>query len=309
MSSQNAVVLSQVVMSVRDSFNAASTDTSINFEAEAGFAIQALSTDYAMGIALKNRQSVIDAVHNVSAIGISLNPAKKQAYLVPRDGKICLDISYMGLIDLAVATGSIKWAHAAVVYSNDNFVLRGFDEAPLHEFSPFGDRGAIQGVYVVVKTADAEYLTHTMPISEVYAIRDRSSQSYKGGKSSPWKSDEAEMIKKTCVKQAHKYWPKAERLQKAIHFLNTEGGEGLNILANQPQMPSRKPSPQLNNSISNIEHREKLILALEDAAKNGVESFRATWTAMPESDKAIVGMPERNRINEMAKDVKPAVDV
>jgi recombination protein RecT len=185
--------------------------------------------------------------------------------------------------------------------------LRGFDQAPLHNFSPFGNRGAIQGVYVVVKTADGEYLTHTMSIAEVYAIRDRASQSYKGGKSSPWKSDEVEMIKKTCVKQAYKYWPKVERLQNAIHFLNTLGGEGLNELANQPKLPSRNPNKQETQSISNTEHREKLIAVLEDAAKNGLDSFRSTWSAYTESEKALVGLAERNRIDALAKEVKPAI--
>jgi recombination protein RecT len=38
----------------------------------------------------------------VAAIGITLNPASKLAYLVPRDGMVCLDISYMGLLHRAV---------------------------------------------------------------------------------------------------------------------------------------------------------------------------------------------------------------
>ena len=79
------------IHSARDDFLRVNTDKSLNFEAEAGFAIQALlSNQYAFGIAQRNRQSAINSVVNISAIGISLNPAKKQAYLVPRDGKICL---------------------------------------------------------------------------------------------------------------------------------------------------------------------------------------------------------------------------
>jgi recombination protein RecT len=289
--------LQEIVLSTRDTFASRLADKSINFEQESGFAIQALSTDYAMGIAMKNKQSVIDAVTNIAAIGISLNPAKKQAYLVPRDGKICLDISYMGLIDLAVATGAIKWAQAAVVYESDNFQLRGFDEAPLHTFSPFDkNRGAIIGVYCVVKTADGEYLTHSMPISEVYAIRDRS-QSYKSGKSSPWKSDEGEMIKKTCIKQAYKYWPKVnDRLQNAIQYLNTETGEGLPQLTNQP---TRNPNAK-QDTVRDIEKLEALVAKLEQAAEGGTDSFKKAWVSMAESDKALVGIPERDRIKKIA---------
>jgi len=242
--------ISNDIYAVKDQFNTVLSDKSINFEREAGFAIQVLSAnDYAMSTALNNRQSVVDAVVNIAAIGLSLNPAKKQAYLVPRKprhdqpAQICLDISYMGLIELALASGSVKWAQAAIVYSGDTFRLMGYDKPPEHVFSPFAtDRGSIVGVYVVIKTAFGEYLTHTMAIADVYSIRDRSSawKAYMDGKTKsggPWQSDEGEMIKKTCVKQAYKYWPKTERLDTAIHHLNTESGEGLAELAAPEQEP------------------------------------------------------------------------
>jgi recombination protein RecT len=224
------------VQRARDGFIAIAPGGSATFEREAGFAIQCLTgSDYAMRIATENRQSVINAVTNIAAIGISLNPAKKQAYLVPRDGKICLDISYMGLLDLAIQSGSIRWGQAELVHQGEVFELNGFDKPPTHKRNPFAkDRGEIVGVYVVVKTADGDYLTSTMPIDEVFAIRDRTS-SWKAWmekkKKCPWVTDEGEMIKKTVIKRAYKLWPKTERLDQAIHYLNTEAGEGLAELA------------------------------------------------------------------------------
>lgn len=229
----NALAIVQgTIQEAREGFAAVLADRSISFEREAGFAVQILSgSDYALGIATKNRQSVIDAVTNIAAIGISLNPAKKQAYLVPRKGKICLDISYIGLLDLAVQSGSILWGQAELVYSNDLFKLRGFDQAPLHEYNPFGtERGAMIGVYVVVKTSSGDYLTTTMSIAEVDGIKLRS-ESVKSGKSSPWDTDYGEMAKKTVIKRASKLWPKTARLDQAIHYLNTEGEEGLGFNA------------------------------------------------------------------------------
>jgi len=234
------------INAMKGDFETLLTDKSIKFEQEAGFAIQILrNNDYALNVAAKNRDSVIAAVKNLAAIGISLNPAKKQAYLVPRNmGKdkpaaICLDISYMGLMDLAIATGSIKWAKAEVVREADEFQLGRMDELPLHRYDPFAkDRGPIRGVYVVVKTADNEYLTHTMSADDVFAIRDRSEawKAYreKKIKTCPWVTDEAEMVKKTVVKQAYKYWPKTDRLETAIHHLNTDGGEGLRDINERP---------------------------------------------------------------------------
>ncbi|WP_138725730.1 recombinase RecT [Pseudomonas lactis] len=230
--SQAVATITQDIYGARNQFANVLTDRSLNFEREAEFAVQVItSSEYATKIAVQNRQSVVNAITNIAAIGISLNPAKKQAYLVPRDGKICLDISYIGLMDLAMATGAIRWAQAELVYTADSFALNGFDKPPTHSYNPFAtDRGDVVGVYVVVKTADGDYLTETMSIDDVNAIRDRSSAWkawIKNQKSCPWVTDPGEMMKKTVVKRGYKYWPKTERLEQAIHHLNTDGGEGL----------------------------------------------------------------------------------
>jgi recombination protein RecT len=238
-------IIQDDIYGTRDQFQAAAIVPGMNFEREAGFAIQLLTAnDYAIRIATENRQSVINAVTNIAAIGISLNPAKKQAYLVPRDGKICLDISYMGLLDIAIASGSIKWGQAELVYSADRFELNGFDKPPTHGRDPFSkERGELIGVYVVVKTADGDYLTTTMTIAEVFDIRDRSS-AWKAWqnkqKKCPWVTDEGEMVKKTVIKRAYKLWPKTDRLDTAVHYLNTEGGEGLADIENAEPLDQPK---------------------------------------------------------------------
>lgn len=226
-------IVTGAIESARDDFSRVLVDRGLSFERESGFAIQQLQkNDYTLGIAMKNKGSVINAVTNVAAIGISLNPARKQAYLVPRDGQICLDISYIGLLDLAVASGSIMWGQAEIVREHDAFTLNGLDQAPTHVFNPFGkDRGPIVGAYVVVKTHSGDYLTTTMSIEEIYSIRDRS-EGWKAFyakkiKSTPWASDEGEMIKKTVIKRAYKLWPKTERLDEAMNHLNNANGEGM----------------------------------------------------------------------------------
>ena len=227
------------IYSTRVSFVSVLTNRSMSFEKEAGFAIQIITAnDYACTVAMSNRQSVINAVNNVAAIGISLNPAKRQAYLVPRDGRICLDISYMGLLDLAIESGGVKWGQAELVHEKDTFQLCGIDKPPVHQRDPFAkDRGPIVGAYVVVKTATGDYLTTCMSIGEVFEIRDRSTawKAYVNkNKKCPWVTDEGEMIKKTVIKRAYKMWPKGDGgggLERAIQYLNEENGEGLADLA------------------------------------------------------------------------------
>lgn len=295
MSNQLAVI-SQDIYGARDSFASVLTDKALSFEREAEFAIQTIQgNEFATKIALNNRQSVVNAVTNIAAIGISLNPAKRQAYLVPRDGKICLDISYMGLMDLAMATGSIRWAQAELVYANDSFALNGFDNPPAHQYNPFSkDRGDVVGVYVVVKTADGDYLTTCMSRDDIDGIMNRS-QSVKSGKSSPWKTDYGEMAKKTVVKRAYKYWPKTDRLEKAIHHLNTDGGEGLAVLSGAP-----KGGERADKWIAQVVNAESLdaLQSIYVAAKAEMQSagdlgsFSALKQAVANRKEALSKQPE-----------------
>lgn len=245
-----------LVWNTGPAFSAALCDQSISFQREAEFAMQIMrENDYLVSTAVKNPQSVIDAVTNIAAIGISLNPATKHAYLVPRKGKVCLDISYMGLMDLAIQSGSIKWAQAVLVYEADQFMLVGVDMPPEHKRAPFAKgRGEIVGVYVVAKTADGDYLTEPMDRADIDGIMSRS-ESVKKGAFSPWKTDYGEMAKKTVVKRAQKYWPKADRLEKAVHYMDTDGGEGIVLAPEVKQLDSE----QIDELITKIQ-------AFDDAA-------------------------------------------
>ncbi len=207
------------------------SDQKMSWEKEKQFAIQVLNKPdsknksqlcFAGKTALNNPASLQNAIVNVAACGITLNPASKLAYLVPRDGAICLDISYMGLLHIAQQSGSILWGQCKLVMKNDHYESNGLDKAPTHKYQAFGDRGPIVGGYCTVKTPEGDYLTEEMSIDEINQIKDTSKAKF-----GPWVTFFTEMARKTIVKRASKYWPKVERLDNAINYLNTEGGEGI----------------------------------------------------------------------------------
>lgn len=207
----------------KEAFLSNVVDEKVNFAAESQFAVQALQGNkFLYDTAYKNSDSLRNAIINVAAIGISLNPANKHAYLVPRDGKVCLDVSYMGLLHLAMSTGSIKWGQCKLVHDNDSYESNGLEHAPSHKYNPFSNRGNVIGGYCTVKTADGDYLTEEMSLDDIKQVQNASK-----AKNGPWQKYWNEMARKTIVKRASKYWPKVERLDQAIHNLNTDVGEGM----------------------------------------------------------------------------------
>lgn len=239
--------LKQIVTMVQPKFEEmAAIHKAVNYKREASFALQILQkNEFLASVAIGNQDSLKSAIINVAAIGLTLSPVHRLAYLLPRKGEICLDISYLGYIQLAIEVGAIKWAHSELVHEKDVFRLRGLGNEPLHEFDVFGDRGKLLGVYCTVKTHDGDFITSHMTIAEVYAIRDRS-ESWKSGKSSPWKSDESDMIKKTVLKKGYKFWPKTDtrenRFERAIEIMNEADPVDFNQL----------PAPQEDNKRANL---------------------------------------------------------
>ncbi|ELY2484010.1 recombinase RecT [Cronobacter sakazakii] len=254
----------ELINPLKVEFEQVCAEPSINFKRESEFAMQIFANnDYLAKIAMANTTSTRSAIMNVAAIGITLNPAQKLAYLVPRKGAICLDISYMGLMHIAQQSGAIKWCQSAIVRKNDQFRREGLDKPPVHIYSEFDtkeQRGEVVGAYVVVKTDDGDYLTHTMRIEDIYSIRDRSEawKAYKSKETAcPWVTDEEQMMLKTVVKQAAKYWPRRGRLDAAIDYVNTEGEEGINFAAER--QPERDITPA---DIATIKEINDVLIAM-----------------------------------------------
>ncbi len=217
--------IKQLVRMVEPDFNClARIHGAVNFEREASFALQMLKDNSLLAsFATSDQDSLKRAIINVAAIGLTLCPIQKLAYLLPRGKKVCLAISYRGLVRLATDVGAIRFVMAEVVCEKDTFELRGIDQEPIHRRQPFEDRGEVVGAYCVAKTGAGDFITTVMRADEIISIRDRS-DSFKSG-SGPWVTDRNEMIKKTVLRRAHKMWPmtdtsQRQRLEQAIDVDN-----------------------------------------------------------------------------------------
>lgn len=191
----------------------------VQYAQEAHFALQQLASNaYLLGVAQNNPDSLRAALLNVAATGLSLNPVKKQAYLIPRNKAVVLDISYMGILHVAQMSGAIEWGQARIVRAGHMFRLTGINQAPIHEYNPFENdnaAGAIVGAYAVVKLPSGDFLTHCLNMDALLRIRSRS-ESFKSGKNSPWLTDPEPMMKKSAVRGLAPYMPYREAMVRAM---------------------------------------------------------------------------------------------
>lgn len=190
----------------------ASNEYKMNFNREAGFAIQILlNNQFLMKC---DPESVKHAVVNVALTGLTLNPALKYAYLVPRnskDGMKCiLDISYIGMIKILTDAGAVKNVDAGVIYANDKYDFRRGSDPYFKHQSALTNRGEKIGAYAIAYLRDGGFQFEILGREEIEKIR-ATSESYKneaGRKFSPWETWEDEMWKKSVLKRLFKLLPK-----------------------------------------------------------------------------------------------------
>ena len=220
----------------------------VRFQREATFAMQRIGAD-----ALLQKcefSSVRNALINVASVGLTLNPAMKLAYLIPRaDNKAntmlcCLDISYIGLVKIATDSGGVRAVAATIVRKNDPFTWNGPFERPTHPYDPFASaaaRGDIIGVYSTALLPNGTTQIDALSMEDIEKIRSMSK-----AKSGPWVDWFDEMVKKSVLKRASKLWPRTERLSHAEAILNEhQGNETLidGATGEIIQMPQSKSAP------------------------------------------------------------------
>ncbi len=117
----------------------------------------------------------------------------------------CVPITdWRGLVKIMKRGGEVRGVESRCVYARDEFRIQyGTDPKIEHVPTLTADRGDIIAVYAVATITDGTKQFEVMSSDEVDGIRKRSP----GGDSDfgPWKSDWAEMARKTVVRRLAKY--------------------------------------------------------------------------------------------------------
>lgn len=176
--------------------------------------------------------SVLETINRAAELGLDLSGTLGEAYPVPFNNRIktpdgdrwvmqcTLIIGYRGLAKLARQSGEIKRIEADVVCENDEFRMRKGSNAAC-DFMPalMGDRGKPIGAFAYVQFKDGGEQFDFMPVSDIDKIRlrSKSGSDKQGNAIGAWKTDWAEMAKKTVFRRLAKWLPlSTEKWQRAI---------------------------------------------------------------------------------------------
>ena len=229
-----------------DFMTAASWNPSLSFAKESIFAKHVINNSkYLTELASQNLKSFEVAFLQLATSGLSLDPAQKLAYLVPRMGRVFLDVSYLGLSRMATDEGLCENIVVELVFENDDFKSNGRRQSPEHSFDPFADkgllnltdtdpvqdgsRGKFRGVYVDYLMKNGSNMVYFLTRQELAQARSVSESWKKVDErdKSPWTRFPWAMVRKSAIKQTIFQIPgNRTRVSSIIDYLNKDGGEG-----------------------------------------------------------------------------------
>lgn len=185
--------------------------------------------------------SVLVSVFNIVNIGLSLNPAAKESFLVPRYNKMksiweaSLQPGYVGLVKLLTDAGTIIQVSTNIVYEGDKIDMDIANGYVSHKPCLVKkNRGEKIGCYSVATLPSGLKQIEWMEMEEIYKIRD-CSESWKNTEKrnlSPWFNHEDEMSRKTVIRRITKYLPRSgknlEKVNEALRFDDGQYQSSLN---------------------------------------------------------------------------------
>lgn len=236
------------------------------FMREASFVMQAVAADPKLGAC--TRPSVIAAMLNIANTGLTANPIRKEAFLVPRNVKLrtaegnetwekrlFIEPSYVGLMKLATDTGSVKHFEAQVVWAGDEFQYDLTEKKPkVH--TPYwvkgNERGELRGVYGYATLADGSVVPEHMGSDELALIRSKSDNA----NGSVYKDWQGEMARKALLKRLQKYVPRTEKSEQFLQAVELDNQQ-FDLEANAENRATRQLQERVRQALDFYQGEDK----------------------------------------------------
>lgn len=194
--------------------------------------IQIIATEYERNERLRqcDPQSIIGAAIQAVQLGLEVNTAKGEAYIIPyfnnKKGRheAQFQMGYKGVIQLCYNSGKFKTIQANTVYEDDFFEFEyGLSPKLVHRPNLKSDQSknpAPVAYYAIYKLDNGGEDFKVWSTKQVEKHAEAYSKSYKDAYG-PWQSDFNSMALKTVVLDVLKFAPKSSDLNSAISSDNT----------------------------------------------------------------------------------------
>ena len=214
---------------------------------ETSFALQIVENNWWQFQRCRDERTIINAIVNVASMGLTLNPAAQECYLMTRKISFQQASEYMavampgyrGLYRLAIEAGGVTDIVCQVVREKDFFEWEPSNPIkPItHKPKALGGRGPIIGAYALLNLPDGSRKAEVLNMEQIEDVRE-CSDAYRNEKRKlerdpkykphgPWFKWEESMIRKTVLRASLKYAPRGkglgqERLDKVIELDNQD---------------------------------------------------------------------------------------
>lgn len=194
------------------------------------------------------RESLLGAILQCAQLGLEPGTLG-QCWIIPYGPEATFVAGYRGLAQLAWRSNMISSLSARAVFEGDVFAYDFGEDKISHKPGGESDPAKLTHVYAVIHTSSGGRLWDVMTRDEVEKIKTRS----RAGSSGPWKTDYAEMAKKTVFRRLMKIAPCSAEIQTALSLEEAADqgiSQGLDF-----EVPS-EPEKDVTPPVANVETKE-----------------------------------------------------
>lgn len=212
-----AVIDTKLGSGAATKYNAVKLDEKLKWQTEKVYVRQIFERSPKLCEALLNNPvSVMAALQTAAQLGLTLDPSQQLAYLVPqapRQGapsEVVLRVSYRGMEQAVLASGTVTAIQTELVHENDDFDYGVNIDGPYLQFKMArGDRGPVTGGFCLARYANGEKHVEYMDLADLIAVEAAAKQ-FSHNNSPAWDGPfKPEMRKKSILRRGQKHWPKS----------------------------------------------------------------------------------------------------
>lgn len=220
-----------------------------------------------------NRLSLLTAVGEAAAMGLSVNPNLGEAYLIPRGNQVNFQRGYKGLVKLAYRSGLIDSIYCDVVYRNEHYIHTGGTDPKIDHVPDAdgqhrtGDPEDVVAAYAVVwLKGSTRPVFRTVTKRQIIRAAEASGSSKNKSWSNVWRDHFEAMARKTALIRIWSQLPRDDKL-RALHIsaerdLALEAGKDVAPMPGIADQMVVQPDPNAIEAPSDID-------AMIDAAEAG----------------------------------------